>query len=81
MSVALDSEPILVGAEEAARILGVSRRFLYRHVLTEIPSVRKGGLRRFPVAALRAWVEREARVQAEQVDAARNAIPTAADDS
>lgn len=53
-------EPLLVRVEEAARILSLSRSTVYEMMdAGELPSVRRGMARRIPVAALRAWVERQ----------------------
>lgn len=54
------SEPLLVRVEEAARLLSLSRSTIYEMLdAGELPSVRRGAARRIPVAALRAWVERQ----------------------
>jgi excisionase family DNA binding protein len=45
---------------EAAAALGVSRRFLYEHVLPELRVVRVGRCRLVPVAELRAWCDANA---------------------
>lgn len=53
-------EPLLVRVEEAARILCLSRSTIYEMLdRGELPSVRCGTARRIPIAALRAWVERQ----------------------
>ncbi len=53
-------EPILVRVEEAARILSLSRSTIYEMMdAGELPSVRRGTARRIPLAALRAWVDRQ----------------------
>lgn len=53
-------EPLLVRVEEAARILSLSRSTIYAMMDSgELPSVRRGTARRIPVAALRAWVNRQ----------------------
>jgi excisionase family DNA binding protein len=53
-------EPLLVRVEEAARILSLSRSTIYEMMDSgELPSVRWGAARRIPMAALRAWVERQ----------------------
>lgn len=53
-------EPLLVRVEEAARILCLSRSTIYEMLdRGELPSVRRGAARRIPIAALRAWVERQ----------------------
>lgn len=53
-------EPLLVRVEEAAHILSLSRSTIYEMMdAGELPSVRRGTARRIPVAALRAWVERQ----------------------
>ena len=54
-------EPLLVRVEEAARLLSLSRSTIYEMLdRGELPSVRRGTARRIPLAALRAWVERQA---------------------
>jgi excisionase family DNA binding protein len=54
------SEPLLVRVEEAARLLSLSRSTIYEMMdRGELPSVRCGTARRIPMAALRAWVERQ----------------------
>jgi excisionase family DNA binding protein len=54
------TEPLLVRVEEAARILSLSRSTIYQMLdRGELPSVRRGTARRIPLAALRAWVERQ----------------------
>jgi len=59
------SEEVLVSVEEAARRLGVSRRFLYPRVLRgEIPSVKLGRARRVLVSGLETYV-RERLAEAE----------------
>jgi excisionase family DNA binding protein len=45
---------------ETAASLGVSRRFLYDHVLPELRVVRVGRCRLVPVSELRAWVDANA---------------------
>lgn len=53
-------EPLLVRVEEAARLLSLSRSTIYEMLdRGELPSVRCGAARRIPLAALRAWVERQ----------------------
>jgi excisionase family DNA binding protein len=53
-------EPLLVRVEEAARILSLSRSTIYEMMdRGDLQSVRCGAARRIPVAALRAWVERQ----------------------
>lgn len=53
-------EPLLVRVEEAARILSLSRSTIYEMLDSgELPSVRRGSARRIPLAAVRAWVERQ----------------------
>jgi excisionase family DNA binding protein len=53
-------EPLLVRVEEAARLLSLSRSTIYELLdCGELPSVRCGAARRIPLAALRAWVERQ----------------------
>ncbi len=54
------SEPLIVRVEEAARLLSLSRSTIYEMMdRGELPSVRCGAARRIPMAALRAWVERQ----------------------
>ena len=50
--------PLLVGVEEAARILGVSKRTLY-HLIAEgsLPSVRIRGRRLLRLETLAEWVK------------------------
>jgi excisionase family DNA binding protein len=56
----LQIEPLLVRVEEAARILCLSRSTIYQMLdRGELPSIRCGAARRIPIAALRAWVERQ----------------------
>jgi excisionase family DNA binding protein len=53
-------EPLLVRVHEAARLLSLSRSTIYEMLdRGELPSVRCGAARRIPLAALRAWVERQ----------------------
>jgi excisionase family DNA binding protein len=53
-------EPHLVRVHEAARLLSLSRSTIYEMLdRGELPSVRCGAARRIPLAALRAWVERQ----------------------
>lgn len=53
-------EPLLVRVEEAARMLSLSRSTIYEMLdAGELPSVRRGTARRIPIAALRAWVDRQ----------------------
>jgi excisionase family DNA binding protein len=53
-------ELLLVRVEEAARILSLSRSTIYKMMDSgELQSVRWGAARRIPLAALRAWVERQ----------------------
>jgi excisionase family DNA binding protein len=55
--------PLLVRVEEAARLLSLSRSMIYEMMNNgELPSVRCGAARRIPLAALRAWVERQTEV-------------------
>ena len=57
---ATTSEPLLVRVEEAARMLSLSRSTIYELLdRGELPSVRCGAARRIPVAALRAWIDRQ----------------------
>ena len=59
-SSTLSMEPLLVRVEEAARLLSLSRSTIYEMLdRGELPSVRCGAARRIPLAALRAWVERQ----------------------
>jgi excisionase family DNA binding protein len=54
------AEPLLVRVDEAARLLSLSRSTVYEMLdAGERPSVRRGAARRIPVAALRAWVDRQ----------------------
>jgi excisionase family DNA binding protein len=51
-------EPLQVDVIEAARLLRYSRAKIYAMLSSgELPSTRRGGSRRIPVMALRAWVE------------------------
>jgi len=52
--------PLAVPLDEAARLLGVSRDSLERHVLADLRIVRRGRLRLVPVRELERWLEREA---------------------
>lgn len=54
-----NAAPMLIGAPEAARMLGVGRRLLAE--LTSdgsITSVKIGGRRLYPIAGLKEWVSR-----------------------
>lgn len=54
------SEPILVKPEQAAELLGISRSQAYLLIRSgELPCKRVGARLRVPLAALRAWAERE----------------------
>jgi excisionase family DNA binding protein len=49
---------LLLTAEEAAKALGISRASLYPLLMRgKIPSVRVGGLRRVPIAALQRYID------------------------
>jgi hypothetical protein len=43
-------------ADEAAEAIGVSKRSFYEHVAAELPVIRRGRLRLYPVAGLERWV-------------------------
>jgi excisionase family DNA binding protein len=51
---------IALTAEEAAACLGMSRDSFDRHVKNEVPMVRRGRLRLFPVDELSRWVAENA---------------------
>lgn len=54
-------EPLLLRANEAARLLGVSRSRIYELVAAgTVPSVRLGSSVRIPLQALRQWVSQQA---------------------
>ena len=56
----IQTEPLLVRVEEAARLLSLSRSTIYEMIdRGELPSIRCGTARRIPLAALHAWVERQ----------------------
>jgi excisionase family DNA binding protein len=51
-------EPLQVDVVEAARLLAVSRSTIYAMLNSgELPSTRRGMVRRIPIAALRAWID------------------------
>lgn len=52
-------DPICVRADEAARLLGISKRKL-RELTPELPFIRAGGCILFPVDALRRWAAERA---------------------
>jgi excisionase family DNA binding protein len=55
-------KPMLLKAEEAALILGVSRSTAYALIARgDIPSVNVGSRVRVPVEALREWVARQSK--------------------
>lgn len=61
MATSTVPEPIAVSVDEGSRLIGVSRAFLYRSVMSgECPSMKLGARRLIPVAALRRWVEEQA---------------------
>mgnify|MGYP001556736932 CR=1 FL=1 len=47
---------------EAAQMLGVSRDFFDEHIGHELPVVRRGRLKLFPIRGLERWLDREASV-------------------
>jgi excisionase family DNA binding protein len=52
------AEPIAVSVDDGARLIGVSRAFLYQSVLSgACPSMKLGARRLIPVSGLRAWIE------------------------
>lgn len=54
-------------ANEAAALLGISRRSVYRHAADGlIPSVRIGGVVRFPAAELESWLRKRTRPAAPE---------------
>ena len=55
--------PVAVPKPTAAAMLGMSVDSFERHAMTDIPCIRRGRLRLYPVAALEAW----ARDSAEQL--------------
>jgi excisionase family DNA binding protein len=62
--------PISVNRRDAARLLGVSLSTFRDQIQAELPVVRRGRIRLFPVAALNEWVERNAeRPMAEELRA------------
>lgn len=63
------TEQLLVRADEAARMLGVCRSKAYAMLASgELPAVRIGRSVRVPVAALRAWVEKQTSAAADGTD-------------
>ena len=56
----MDTNRLLFRPDEAGAALGVSRSKVYELIAAgAIPSVRIGSSVRVPVAALKAWIERE----------------------
>lgn len=53
---------------EAARVLGVSERWI-RQNLRRLPVVREGGVVLIPTDSLREWLRRRARVECERLEA------------
>jgi excisionase family DNA binding protein len=53
-------EPIAVGVEDAAAMLGVSRDHLERHIAHELPWIRRGRRKLVRVKDLEAWAEANA---------------------
>ena len=56
-------EPIprlALGAEEAAKALGVSRDFLDEHIAPELRAVRRGRRKLYPVRELERWLAENA---------------------
>jgi len=55
-----DGNGLLLGASDAAKSLGVSRKTLYNHTAPrgDLPAVRIGARVLYDVADLRAWIER-----------------------
>ena len=51
---------LAVTQREAATALGVSVDFFAKHIAPELPVVRRGRLRRYPVKGLERWVEQSA---------------------
>lgn len=51
---------LALSREEAAIALGMSLNSFERHVAHELPVIRRGRLRLYPVAALERWAERNA---------------------
>ena len=61
MSKPLASPQLLVGVDEAARLLGVSRKTLFNHTAPrgdKIPAVRIGRVVRYSPAELEQWIAR-----------------------
>lgn len=54
--------------EEAAATLGVSDETFDRYVRAELPVVRIGSLRLYPVAALEAWLQERASAPIEDLE-------------
>jgi excisionase family DNA binding protein len=56
------SEPVRLACNktEAADMLGVSVDFFDAHIAAEMPCVRRGRRRLYPVAELKQWLAREA---------------------
>lgn len=52
---------------EAAAALGISERTL-RELAPQLPSIREGGVRLYPVESLRTWLRERAGVEGDQVD-------------
>lgn len=78
------STRLLLRVEEAAERLGIARTSMFQLIATrQVESVTVGRLRRIPVAALEAFVERlmaeqrEAKAEAEHNDASMGALDTA----
>jgi len=62
------TEKLLLTIDEAALALSLSRGSLYQMVMDgTIPSVKLGGARRIPSAALESWVAEQAQAQAEEL--------------
>jgi excisionase family DNA binding protein len=60
-AVRVDPIPRLaLGAEEAAKALGVSRDFLDEHVAPELRAVRSGRKKLYPVRELERWLAENA---------------------
>ena len=59
---ATEPQPLAVRATEAARMLGISERTLWSLANRgEVPTVKIGGVRLYPVDELRAWLSRLAK--------------------
>jgi excisionase family DNA binding protein len=70
-----DMDKLMLRVPEAAELLGLGRAKAYQLVQSgELPSIKIGRSVRIPVAALRAWVERQ---QREAGIDANNAPPAA----